>query len=146
MKMKRRILLMNTICLTSLRILHCSHSIMKIALSQQVSSHVRYRQTMFLFRDFESCKPTEKRIHWCFNTFDHLSWHILEKSYFNGKGKQIRFCKIRNPTAFTGKKKSSHGCFDTRMHLLPFWGKLKIHIICSTSSTWDIKKTGHCDS
>lgn len=62
-KMKRRISPMNTICLTSLRILHCSHSIMKIALSQQVSSHVSYRQTMFVFRDFESCKPTEKRIH-----------------------------------------------------------------------------------
>lgn len=107
-KMKRRLLLMNTICLTSLRFLLCSHSIMKITLSRQVWSHVSYRQTKFALRGVKFCKPTEKKMCSCFNTFDHLIWCITEK---NEKGSQIRLCKIRNPTALTrvhSKKYWSH--------------------------------------
>lgn len=61
MKMKRRILHMDTICLTSLRILQ-PFNFENCSLIAKVLSHFAIDRPKFALRDFKSCTPTEKRI------------------------------------------------------------------------------------
>lgn len=143
MKIKRRILHMDTICLTSLRILR-PFNFEICSFIAKVFSQVSYRQTQVCFQRLQVLY-TNKKIEYV-----DILVCILEKNYDNGKGFQIRFCKIRNIAYCIHKgslkddiKDHYMVVLDTSMHLLPFWGELESHIFCSTEAT---QQTGNCDS